>query len=1032
MPVCSSNISHGFCSDHSYVTLTLQGNPLSHGRGYWKFNNTHLSSEEFTQEVRTIICDILSSSYDSFSGVWDTIKFRIKDYAIYFGKKTKKCKMVEKKLLTEMIENIRKEGNFINNPTATEELLQLEARLDNIIKEEMDGVIVRSKAQFVEKGERCTKYFFGLERNNRKRKMLNKLVNEESGESLLTQDKISEHAVSFYQKLYSMADQNRSTTDSYLTECPLNKIPEMLSSALDEPINLDEMDAVVGKLKNNKSPGWDGLTAEFYKHFWDDLKLILFHSYLESINNQHLSPSQRIGVITLLPKPKPPPDLVYLKNWRPITLLNVDYKIFTHTIKNRFINAIPTVISRVQSGFQSGKSTSDNLILMCLVLDHFNNNSDMEEGLLVQVDFEKAFDSVDHTFLFKTLEKMGFGPYLTLLVKIAFQGCMSYLNINSHLSAPVYLGRGLHQGSPLSPILFLLIAQVFSSKLEHNSNIRGIKINGINILLSLFADDTDIFLEATGSSVDEVMKEIRNFGLVSGCKSNMDKTLCIPLGAAKHNTNLLSHIRNFYGETFIDSSFTALGIDFDNSSSLQEISDLNFSNKLNKAKSRAKFWKSRDLTLFGRVTIIKSILMAQFVYIATAMPRPSNKIVDELTKFIFNFLWGVKCDKIKRDIITQEREAGGLSMFYPSDFLQSLKLKLLHKIGDVTFNHNWKDILINQLDHPEHPGICFENCLAPKTHSFTYDLINCYVEWKNTSANVNENCINHCVWGNRLVTDIGSRLWVPKLINYNINYLSDFVNSEGEVMSYKEFCVKTLAHSWHVISKREYVDLKMAIRRFNCINIYQKNVKNINPSLSLKFFTDPDKLSGKKIRDLCQKKVDFDNFLPLKKWEQDLGVDSMGWEKVFAAMYSGYTRNFKIIQFQYKLIMRISTCRYMRNKMKIDTDSPNCIYCTSELETLPHIFIDCPKTNSLVSLLESCLKNSVVKDYHDPYKLYYITCCHENQVVNYVWAAFKLYISRSFQTKNEPSWNGFKNHTRSLLIGESETIVSSIILALGL
>ena len=78
-------------------------------------------------------------------------------------------------------------------------------------------------------------------------------------------------------------------------------------------------------------------------------------------------------------------------------------------IKNRFINAIPTVISRVQLGFQSGKSASDNLFLMCLVLTIFNNYSDVEEGLLVQVDFEKAFDSVDHTFLFKTLETMGFG-----------------------------------------------------------------------------------------------------------------------------------------------------------------------------------------------------------------------------------------------------------------------------------------------------------------------------------------------------------------------------------------------------------------------------------------------------------------------------------------------------------------------------------------------------------------------------------------------------------------------------------------------
>ena len=87
----------------------------------------------------------------------------------------------------------------------------------------------------------------------------------------------------------------------------------------------------------------------------------------------------------------------------------------------------------------------------------------------------------------------------------------------------------------------------------------------------------------------------------------------------------------------------------------------------------------------------------------------------------------------------------------------------------------------------------------------------------------------------------------------------------------------------------------MAIRRFNCIP--QKNVKNISSSLSLNFFTDPDHLSGKKIRDLCHKKVDFDKFLPLKKWEQDRGVDSIGWDKVFAAMYSGYTRNFKIIQF---------------------------------------------------------------------------------------------------------------------------------------
>ena len=100
---------------------------------------------------------------------------------------------------------------------------------------------------------------------------------------------------------------------------------------------------------------------------------------------------------------------------------------------------------------------------MCLVLDHFNNNEDEEGGLLLQVDFEKAFDSVDHQFLFKTMESMGFGTYLINLVKLALRGCMSFLNINGHLSTQVVLGKGLHQGSPLSSILFLLIAQVLQS-----------------------------------------------------------------------------------------------------------------------------------------------------------------------------------------------------------------------------------------------------------------------------------------------------------------------------------------------------------------------------------------------------------------------------------------------------------------------------------------------------------------------------------------------------------------------------------------
>ena len=156
------------------------------------------------------------------------------------------------------------------------------------------------------------------------------------------------------------------------------------------------------------------------------------------------------------------------------------------------------------------------------------NNPD-QEGLPLQVNYEKAFDSVEHNFLFKCMEKFGFGNYIIKLVKVAFFGCMSFANINGHLSSPIYIYRGLHQGSPLSPILFLLVAQVGSCRLD----LSGIRVQGVDIFLSLFADDTDIFTQASIQCIDAIVQELSEFGVHSGCKTNVSKTSYIPLGRAR-------------------------------------------------------------------------------------------------------------------------------------------------------------------------------------------------------------------------------------------------------------------------------------------------------------------------------------------------------------------------------------------------------------------------------------------------------------------------------------------------------------------
>ena len=803
----------------------------------------------------------------------------------------------------------------------------------------------------------------------------------------------------------------------------MDKISSTLYDKLEGGLDISELDSIIPKLKNNKSPGWDGLSSEFYKTFWDEIKNILFLSLQESIESGYLSPSQRIGVLTIIPKPKPPSELVHIKNWRPITLLNTDYKIFTHAIKNRLLDSVPLIISRVQSGFQAGKSTCDNLILMSLALEHFQDN-ETEEGLILEIDFEKAFDSVEHKFVTHTLRAMGFGSYMIRLVETALGGCMSLANVNGHLSTPIYIMRGLHQGSPLSPILFLIVAQVYTARMRDNPNIEGLNISGVQILLSLFADDTDVFLSAKLSCVAAVFDELEAFGSTSGCKANVSKTKCIPLGRAKHNRDLLQNLLNIYGNDFTTDSFTALGIQFSNSLSITDIVNLNYNAKIKKAMSWIDSWKKRDLTIYGKVTIIKSLVMSQFTYLALPLPRPNQKVLKEMTTMIFQFLWGCKRDKIKRSVIAQPTSNGGIDMFLPEEFILGLKTSLITKLVGNSFDHNWKRIVLNQLKYSDHPRISIENGLVKAGCQFTGDLLAAYLEWKAAAASSKGGSVNHCIWSHKNITDIGARLWNENLIRLNILYISDFITDDYmEVLSYPDFLNK-----WKldriVITSQNYVDIKMAIRRYNCPATSAKSISKVESSTNLSFFGRPA-VKGRQIRIAMKKALDLSDITPLNTWQTVLMRNGVDWPSILYNIRFGVTNNYKLIQFQYKLIMRISTCKLMRWKMRIEKDSGNCNYCNVP-ESLTHIFLDCNHTFGFVNKLGNFIREKFDPDYWDVTRFYFITCSHQIQEVNFINMIAKWYMSKQFQFKNEVKWDLFLKHIGIFMVGEKSDIKRAI------
>ena len=176
----------------------------------------------------------------------------------------------------------------------------------------------------------------------------------------------------------------------------------------------------------NKSPGSDGLPAEFYKVFWEDIKQFL----LSALNFAHakgcLSTTQRRGLITLVPKKNKPANL--LKNWRPITLLNCDYKIAAKSIANRMKKILPKIINNDQTGFLKGRFIGENIRLIDSIINY--TNTEQIPGLLLFIDFEKAINTIEWSFIEKTLKYFNFGTSLVTWIKLFYRDTSSCVQNN--------------------------------------------------------------------------------------------------------------------------------------------------------------------------------------------------------------------------------------------------------------------------------------------------------------------------------------------------------------------------------------------------------------------------------------------------------------------------------------------------------------------------------------------------------------------------------------------------------------------------
>ena len=248
----------------------------------------------------------------------------------------------------------------------------------------------------------------------------------------------------------------------------------------------------LNSMKSGKTPGNDVLTKEFYFCFFGEVAPLLVNSLNYSFKVGELSTSQKQAVITLIEKKGR--DKRLAKNWRPISLMNMDTKIASKALALRMKKVIPNIINYDQTAYVKNRFIGDSVRLTDDLLYHTEQKN--LDGILFAADMEKAFDSSEHNFIYATPEKFGFGEQW---IRTLLRNTSSCVMNNGFSTGYFNLNRGTRQGDPLSAYLFILCLEVLLIRIRNDASVRGFKFDKIEIKLTSFADDITFLVKDVSS-----------------------------------------------------------------------------------------------------------------------------------------------------------------------------------------------------------------------------------------------------------------------------------------------------------------------------------------------------------------------------------------------------------------------------------------------------------------------------------------------------------------------------------------------------
>ena len=383
----------------------------------------------------------------------------------------------------------------------------------------------------------------------------------------------------------------------------------------------------------------------------------MFEVYQFAADNGSLGDKINQGLIKLLPKDG---DKLQVKNWRPITLLNISYKVIAKLLANRIAKVLDSIISVTQTGFIKGRFILENLVTSWEAM-HWAK-VDNQNSAMILLDFEKAYDRIEWHFVIAMLKQFGFPDYFCQWVNILFKDSNTCIEINGETSESIPLGRSIRQGCPLAPALYVIAADAMnyilkSTKFGHP--IKGISLpNNDDLLVDQFADDTTLFVNMEEENFDRVLSRIELFCRASGAKIAPHKSIIL----GWDNTPppwLEGKGWQWSGPSTI---VRYLGIPFSLDPSLNEMWNWIFK----KVERKHIKWQSHMLSLAGRLQLVQKVLSSHAIYYASTWLFSSAQ-TNKLEKIMRDVLWSDGLGNRKRHNVRWEwcctpRKQGGLGI----------------------------------------------------------------------------------------------------------------------------------------------------------------------------------------------------------------------------------------------------------------------------------------------------------------------------------------------------------------------------------